>query len=676
MTRPGTHFDGSGVHFAVFSAHAERVELVLFDANHHPVRTVNVTGRSGDIWHVYVAGARPGQRYGYRVHGPWSPVKGHRFNAGKVLLDPFARAISRMPVWNRCLYGYDTGADDLAICRSDSAHYAPVGVVMENMSTLRSPLNIPWSDTIIYETHIKGLTQLHPDVPAELRGTYLGAASAPILDHLKRLGVTAVELLPVHAAVQDERLVRSGLSQYWGYNTLSFFAPDPRFASGDGISAVREFQLMVDALHEAGLEVILDVVFNHTGEGDHLGPTLSFRGLDNASYYLGRSGNARFNFDVTGCGNTLNVAHPFVKQLIMDSLRYWVEVMQVDGFRFDLASSLLRDDRKVSVRAGLLQMIQQDPVLSAVKLIAEPWDTGRGGYRLGQFPYPWREWNDKFRNGVRQFWTAQGADAGQFATRLAGSSDLFRACRRPPSSSINYVTCHDGFTLEDLVSYTIKRNAANGEQNKDGSDANYSTNCGEEGPTTCPDVRARRDQLKRSLLSTLLLSQGVPMLLGGDELGRTQGGNNNPYCQDNEVSWYHWAPAARDKELAAFMGQLIALRKAYPELRRIGYLTGEASDDGTRDVVWWHPDRRAMTPTDWRNSRVFGMQLSRLLVLFNATGEVCDFRLPDPPCGGDWIGCIGLNSVPLGTSVEVPASGVVVAAAQQGFTDRSQGSTA
>ena len=663
MIRPGTRFDGTGVHFAVFSAHAEHVELVLYDADHTPVRTLDVTERSGDIWHVYVAGVQPGQRYGYRVHGPWAPEKGHRFNAGKVLLDPYAKAISRMPIWGKHSYGYDTDADDLTISQTDSVHYAPVGVVLETSSTKRSPLNIPWSDTLIYETHIKGLSKLHPDVPAELRGTFLGAASAPILDHLTRLGVTTIELLPVHTSVQDERLMRAGLSQYWGYNTLSYFAPDARLAAGDGVKAVIEFQMMVDAFHEAGMEVILDVVFNHTGEGNHLGPTLSFRGLDNASYYIAESDDARFYFDTTGCGNTLNVAHPFVKQLIMDSLRYWVEVMHVDGFRFDLMSSLLRDHRQVSMKAGLLQMMQQDPVLSQVKLIAEPWDTGRAGYRLGRFPYPWREWNDRFRDHGRQFWLNSGTDAGQFATRLAGSSDVFKAAHRPPSSSINYITSHDGFTLEDLVSFSTKRNEANGEDNSDGSNSNHSNNCGEEGPSDNPTVLALRDQRKRSLLATLLLSQGVPMLLGGDEIGRTQRGNNNPYCQDNDISWYNWALSDRDKAFLEFVRRLVELRKAHPELRRTAYLTGSTSQEDTRDVVWWHPDGREMTSSDWRHSRAFGMQLSGvLLILFNASSDDYRFQLPALKDGRHWTGRLELDSVALAAYVDLPASGVVVAA--------------
>lgn len=664
MIGPGTHVDGAGVHFAIFSAHAEHVELVLFDEDDQPVRSLDADRRSGDIWHVYVVGACAGQRYGYRVHGPWAPAKGHRFNARKVLLDPYARAISRMPVWDGSLYGYDTDADDLAISQEDSAHHAPIGVVVEPRGTGVYSPNVSWADTVIYETHVKGLSMLHPEVPPDLRGTFRGAVSEPILDHLLRLGVTTVELLPVHAAVQDERLVHANLTQYWGYNSLSFFAPDPRFANGDGIKAVSDFQFMVDTFHQAGLEVILDVVFNHTGEGDHLGPTLSLRGLDNASYYMGRSGEARYYFDTTGCGNTINVANPFVKQLIMDSLRYWVENFHVDGFRFDLASSLLRDRRVVSMKAGLLQMIQQDPLLSGVKLIAEPWDTGRGGYRLGQYPYPWREWNDRYRNVVRRFWTGQEADAGQFATRLAGSSDVFKPAHRPPSSTINYVTCHDGFTLEDLVSYTRKYNTANGEDNQDGSDANFSTNCGVEGATSDEVVGKRRNQLKRSLLTTLFFSQGVPMLLGGDEIGRSQGGNNNPYCQDNEVSWYDWDLAPRDKELYEYVCKLIAFRRMHPELGRLDFLTGHSDASGQRDVIWWHPEGHEMSPADWRNLRVFGMQLSGsnvLLVLFNASGDPCRFNLPKLADGHRWIGQLDLDSAPLDAHVEVPELGVLVA---------------
>ncbi len=662
----GAIWDGSGVRFALFSAHAKRVDLILFDSDHNPVRTIPVTGRTGQVWHVYVGGIAPGQRYGYRVHGPWEPKAGHRFNAKKVLLDPYVRAVSRMPIWDRSLYGHDTGVDDLVISGKDSARSAPIGAVVALNRAPRTFAKIPWSDTIIYETHVKGLSMLHPEVPAKLRGTYMGAASEPVLTHLQKLGVTTIEFLPVHAAVQDERLVRAGLSQYWGYNTLSYFAPDPRFATGDGLSAPDEFRAMVDAFHVADFEVILDVVYNHTGEGDHLGPTLSFRGLDNASYYMPLPENPRYLYDSTGCGNTLNVSCAYVKQLIMDSLRYWVEVMHVDGFRFDLATSLLRDAQGVNLQAGLLQMIQQDPVLSRVKLIAEPWDLGHGGYRLGAFPAPWREWNDKYRDTARRFWCKKGFVAGEFATRLSGSSDLFAHGHRQPSASINYVTCHDGFTLEDLVSYNTKCNEANGEHGQDGSNINYSTNCGVEGLTGEIAILARRDRLKRSLLTTLFMSQGVPLLLGGDELGRSQQGNNNPYCQDNAVSWYSWEFGVRERAMLEFVRALIAFRKAHPGLRRTCFLTGKQDSGGAKDVVWWHPNGREMNSEDWHRTRAFAMWLAApdmLLMCFNATGIEHFFTLPDVETRGGWWGAIGMDPAPLGSRVQIPPQSVVVATA-------------
>lgn len=663
-TRLGATWNGKGVDFALFSAHAKRVELILFDAQHKLTRTVPVRARTDNVWHVYVEGLAPGQRYGYRVDGPWRPTEGHRFNAKKVLLDPYARAISRMPIWDRSLYGHDVESSDLAISGKDSATSAPIGAVVATNSEPSTFAPIPWSDTIIYETHIKGLSMLHPAVPTELRGTYRGAVAEPVIAHLKRLGVTSIELLPVHVAVQDERLVKMGLAQYWGYNSLSYFAPDPRLAAGDGLSAPGEFRQMVQTLHAAGFEVLLDVVYNHTGEGNHLGPTLSFRGLDNASYYIPQPDNTRYLYDTTGCGNTLNVACAHVRQLIMDSLRYWVEEMHVDGFRFDLATSLLRDSRGVNMQADLLQMIQQDPVLSRVKLIAEPWDLGPGGYRLGAFPAPWREWNDRYRDAVRRFFCNQAPVSGEFATRVAGSSDLFAAGHRTPSESVNYVTCHDGFTLEDLVSYTTKRNDANGEQGRDGPSVNYSTNCGTEGPTNEAGTLACRKRLKQSLLTTLFVSQGVPILHGGDEIGRTQRGNNNAYCQDNEISWYDWTLGSREKEMFEFVCTLIAFRKAHRGLCRDHFLTGRKGSDGTRDVVWWHPDGREMNSSDWSHALAFAMWLAApdmLLVCFNSLGRAQSFTLPQLKTGGEWWSAIGLEPAPLGETVRIPPQSVVVA---------------
>ena len=643
ITALGAQLDHDGVNFAIFSAHADRVELVLLDEEHRIERTIDVSGRIGDVWHVYVAGVRPGQRYAYRVHGPWAPDDGHRFNAAKLLLDPYARAISRMPQWHESLFGHDRNKDDRVLNPADSAPYAPIGVVVDPESTAgtKASPRIPWTDTVIYETHVKGLSVLHPDVPAELRGTYLGAASNPVLSHLKYLGVTTVELLPVHTAVQDERLVQRGLSQYWGYNPFSYFVPDSRFSAGGAASAAAEFKAMVDAMHDAGLEVILDVVYNHTGEGSHVGPTLSWRGIDNASYYVAKPGQSRFLYDSTGCGNTLRAEHPFVRRLIMDSLRYWVEVMNVDGFRFDLASTLLRERCVVNMQSGWLQMVQQDPILSKVKLIAEPWDLGRLGYGLGAYPAPWREWNDKYRDAVRRYWRGESGMAGEFATRLAGSSDLFAEGHRRPSSSINYVTSHDGFTLLDLVSYRQKHNLGNQEGNKDGTNANYSQDCGKEGPSADQSVVAKRDRLRRSLLTTLFVSQGVPMILGGDEFGRTQVGNNNAYCQDNEVSWYDWDIDPSKEEMLEFVRQLSAFRKAHPSLRRNQFLTGEVGTRGLPDAVWWHPEGRVMQSEDWASARAFGMWLAApdmLLICFNPTDEPVRFKLSDEYAWGWGLG--------------------------------------
>ena len=634
ITSLGAQLDQNGANFAIFSAHADGVELVLLDEEHRIERTIDVSTRTGDVWHAYVAGVCSGQRYAYRVHGPWAPDDGLRFNAAKLLLDPYAREISRMPQWHESLFGHDRNEDDRVLNPADSAPYAPIGVVVDSGPTTGAKVfpRIPWRDTVIYETHVKGLSVLHPDVPPALRGTYLGAASAPVLSHLKSLGVTTVELLPVHAAVQDERLVQGGLSQYWGYNPLSYFAPDSRFAAGDAASVAAEFRAMVDTMHDAGLEVILDVVYNHTGEGNHVGPTLSWRGIDNASYYVAKPGQSRFLYDSTGCGNTLRAEHPFVRRLIMDSMRYWVEVMNVDGFRFDLTSTLLRERCEVNMQSGWLQMVQQDPILSRVKLIAEPWDVGRRGYRLGACPAPWREWNDKYRDAVRRYWRGESGMAGELATRLAGSSDLFKAGHRRPSSSINYVTSHDGFTLLDLVSYRQKRNLANLEDNKDGTNANYSQDCGKEGPSADQRVVAQRNRLRRSLLTTLFVSQGVPMLLGGDELGRTQLGNNNAYCQDNEISWYDWDIDPSGQEMLDFVRQLIAFRKAHPSLRRNRFLTGEVGANGLPDAVWWHPEGRAMQSEDWAKAHAFGMWLAApdmLLICFNPTGEPVRFKLSD-----------------------------------------------
>ena len=613
----GATWDGLGVNFALYSQHAEAVELVLFDHPDDPApsRTIEVTERTGPIWHVYLPGLRPGQLYGYRVYGPYRPEEGHRFNPNKVLLDPYAKAIGRPLRWHDSLFGYKIGdpAGDLSFSEEDSAPYAPLGAVVEGCFEWGDdrPPRIPWEDTIIYETHVKGITKLHPEVPEPLRGTYLGLTCEPVLEHLKRLGVTTIQLLPVYAKVHDRHLVERGLRNYWGYNPLCYFAPEPEYATNGPLSAVREFKMMVRALHAAGFEVIIDVVYNHTGEGGVLGPTLSFRGIDNRAYYKADPNNPRFLVDYTGTGNTLDVGNPYVIQLIMDSLRYWVTEMHVDGFRFDLAAALARELYDVDMLSTFFQVIQQDPVLSQVKLIAEPWDVGPGGYQVGHFPWQWTEWNGRYRDAVRRFWRGDRGLNGEFATRFAGSSDLYERSGRRPFASINFVTAHDGFTLEDLVSYTKKHNEANLEGNRDGMDENYSTNCGVEGPTQDPSVLACREALKRSLIGTLFLSQGVPMLLGGDELSRTQHGNNNAYCQDNEISWYNWQLDTRKQQFLEFVRQTIWFRKQHRSFRRRHFLTGLPNGGEAPDAVWWHPEGRPMRHEDWTNPELtaFGLLL-------------------------------------------------------------------
>lgn len=604
----GATWDGAGVNVAVYSRHADAVCLLLFDSEdaREPAATLQLTERSGAIWHGYVPGIGPGQLYGFRVEGPYSPGEGHRFNANKVLLDPYARAIGRPLVWDDSLYGYERGhADgDLSFNNQDSVPFAPLGAVVSDAFDWRgieSP-TFPWGETVIYETHVKGISQQHPDVPESIRGTYLGLVAEPIIDHLRRLGVTSIQLLPVHASVQDERLVSQGLAQYWGYNTLSFFAPETGYASGGPASAVHEFKTMVRTLHEAGFEVLLDVVYNHTGEGNHLGPTLSLRGFDNRIYYKERPDNRRFLVDYTGTGNTMDAGQSAVVRLIIDSLRYWVTEMHVDGFRFDLASVIARERFDVNMQAAFFQILHQDPVLSGVKLVAEPWDLGPNGYQLGAFPSQWSEWNDRYRDAVRRFWRGDRNMAGEFATRLVGSSDLYRKRGRRPTASINYVTCHDGFTADDLVSFTRKRNQANFEDGRDGSNANHSMNAGVEGPVADATILARRDLLKRSMLATLMVSQGVPMLLGGDELCRTQRGNNNAYCQDNETSWYHWDLDERQQDFLSYVQRLIAFRRKHPSLRRTRYMTGDADASGAKDGLWWHTEGREMTSEDWTHA--------------------------------------------------------------------------
>ncbi|MDR5683266.1 MAG: glycogen debranching protein GlgX [Armatimonadota bacterium] len=655
----GATWDGLGVNFALYSEHAEAVELVLFDGPDapEPTHTLPLPERTGPVWHGYVPGLRPGQLYGYRVRGLYEPCAGHRFNHHKVLIDPYAKAVGRPLRWHDSLFGYRVGDPngDLSFDTSDSAPYAPLGAVVEDAFEWADdrPPQIPWEDTIIYETHVKGISRLHPEVAESIRGTYLGLASEPIVDHLTRLGVTAVQLLPVHAHVDDRRLVEAGLTNYWGYNPLAYFAPEPAYASaGAGpVEAVREFKMMVRSLHAAGLEVIVDVVYNHTGEGNHLGPTLCFRGVDNRSYYKLSPDEPRYYIDYTGTGNTLDPGNPYVLQLITDSLRYWVTEMHVDGFRFDLAAALARELYDVNMLSAFFKVIQQDPVLSRVKLIAEPWDVGPGGYQIGNFPWYWAEWNGRYRDAVRRFWRGDAGTLGELATRVAGSADLYERSGRRPFASINFVTAHDGFTLQDLVSYERKHNEANLEDNRDGAEDNHSTNCGVEGPSEDTPVVLCRETLKRSLIATLFCSQGVPMLLGGDELSRTQRGNNNAYCQDNELSWYDWNLDERRRAFLESVRQAIALRRRHPTFRRRSFLRG-AGNGPCKDVAWFHPAGREMTPEDWNDPdlRAVGMMLCgqalnefdprgapltdrTFLVLFNG-GRASRFVLPEPP--GEW----------------------------------------
>jgi len=611
----GATWDGEGVNFALFSQHAEKVELCLFDdTGRHERQRIEVRERTDHVWHCYLPEARPGQAYGYRVHGPYKPEEGHRFNPHKLLLDPYARDIVGALRWSDALYGYTIGhrREDLSFDRRDSAALMPKGRVLESAFTWGDDHRprIPWKDMVIYELHVRGFTMRHPDVPAALRGTYAGLGCAPVVDYLRRLGVTTVELLPVHAYANDRHLAERRLQNYWGYNTLGFFAPEPRYSAS---RKVKEFKTMVKTLHSAGIEVILDVVYNHSCEGNQLGPTLSLRGIDNAAYYIVNGDNRRYYDDFTGCGNTLNLQHPRALQLVMDSLRYWVEEMHVDGFRFDLASALAREGGRVEHLSGFFDAIRQDPTLNRVKLIAEPWDLGHGGYQVGNFPAGWAEWNDRYRDSMRGYWKGDGGLIGDVAKRLTGSSDLYAWSGKRPHASINFVTAHDGFTLNDLVSYNDKHNEANLEDNRDGNSNNVSWNCGVEGPTDDPEIRSLRERQKRNLFATLLLAQGVPMLLSGDELGQTQNGNNNAYCQDNELAWIDWTPNDERTALLDFVRRLIALRKRHPTFRRRSFFQGQAlGDAAAKDLAWLRPDGQEMGPDDWNdaNTRCLGMLIS------------------------------------------------------------------
>ncbi|MFJ9833117.1 glycogen debranching protein GlgX [Streptomyces sp. NPDC101169] len=652
----GAVFDGEGTNFALFSEVAERVELILVDdaGAETPVPLHEV---DGFVWHAYLPGVGPGRRYGYRVHGPWQPSLGHRCNPAKLLLDPYARAVDGQIDNHASLYERSPDGPS----PEDSAGHSMLGVVTDpyfDWGDDRPPRR-SYADSVIYEAHVRGLTRVHPEVPERLRGTYAGLAHPAVIDHLTSLGVTAVELMPVHQFVQDGVLQDRGLANYWGYNTIGFFAPHNAYAAfGSSGQQVNEFKAMVKALHAAGLEVILDVVYNHTAEGNEFGPSLSFRGIDNASYYRLVDGDWAHYYDTTGTGNSLLMRHPYVLQLIMDSLRYWVTEMHVDGFRFDLAATLARQFHEVDRLSAFFDLIQQDPVISRVKLIAEPWDVGEGGYQVGNFPPLWSEWNGRYRDAVRDFWRGEPGSLGEFASRLTGSSDLYQHSRRTPRASVNFVTAHDGFTLRDLVSYNDKHNEANGEGNRDGESHNRSWNCGAEGDTDDPAVLELRARQQRNLLATLLLSQGIPMLCHGDEIGRTQRGNNNAYCQDNEVSWVDWEITDEQRSLADFTRYVIGLRARHPVLRRRRFFHGETPVNARQplpDVMWLRPDAREMTERDWHREDAHSMGVflngdaiaerdphgrrvidDSFLVLLNGYWEPVVFRLPDESLGERW----------------------------------------
>ncbi len=660
----GATWDGEGVNFAVFSSRASAIELCLFGGpdGRHEVERIPLQERTGDVWHCYLPDARPGRLYGYRAHGAWSPEIGQRFNPHKLLVDPYAKGLTGPFTWDDALYAYQIGSEyaDLSYDERDSAPYLPRSMVVDTAFTWGDdrPPRVPWSRTVIYEAHVKGLTMRHPDVPPDLRGTYLGVAAEPVIDHLTTLGVTALELLPVHAFVSERRLSQLGLSNYWGYNSLAFFAPDARYASGDRGEQVSEFKTMVKKLHRAGIEVILDVVYNHTAEGDHQGPTLSMRGLDNESYYHLVKDDRRHYMNFTGCGNSVDASNPDAMRLIMDSLRYWVAEMHVDGFRFDLAPVLGRGADPEDPFGRFFDIVRQDPLLSECKLIAEPWDVGEGGYKLGDFPPGWAEWNGRYRDCVRRFWRGDAGQLPELASRLSGSSDLYRA---GPNGSINFITCHDGFTLHDLVTYESKHNHENGEDNRDGHDDNASRNWGSEGETNDPEVNATRARMKRNLLATLVLSQGVPMITAGDEMSRTQRGNNNAYCQDNELTWVDWG--SRDHELLAFCRRLLDVHADNPALRRHAFFQGQAVSGGhLKDVTWVRADGREMGNGDWsRLDHVLGMLLhgeaadekdergiplrgDNLLLLLNGGERAVRFRLPEVDGPGSWIEVINTST--------------------------------
>jgi len=684
----GATWDGWGTNFALFSEVADRVELCLFDEAGTETR-VALTEMDGFVWHGYLPAISPGQRYGYRVHGPFDPRRGSRCSPSKLLLDPYAKAIEGHLTWDEALFDYQW-SDPRRRNTADSAPFIPKNIVINPFFDWGNdrPPRIPYHETVIYEAHVRGLTLRHPEIPPHQRGTYAGLGHPAVIEHLRRIGVTAVELLPVHQFLPDQALAQRDLTNYWGYNTIGFLAPHNRYSSaGQRGEQVGEFKSMIRALHSEGIEVILDVVYNHTAEGDHRGPTLCFRGIDNEAYYRLDLRDPRRYIDYTGCGNSLNVRHPHSLQLIMDSLRYWVLEMHVDGFRFDLASALARELHDVDRLSTFFDLVQQDPVVSQVKLIAEPWDVGEGGYQVGNFPPLWTEWNGKYRDTVRDYWRGQPATLPEFASRLTGSSDLYESSGRRPVASINFVTCHDGFTLADLVSYNNKHNEANGEDNRDGTNDNRSWNCGVEGPSDDPEITELRARQQRNFLTTLFLSQGTPMMMAGDEINRTQGGNNNAYCQDNEISWVDWSSAAGERDLLIFTQKLARLRRRHPVFRRRRFFKGAFSGSGTSDlgadISWLTPAGDEMTEEDWQASyaksvAVFlnGAAISepgprgdpvtddRFLLLFNAGPEPITFTLPESKLSGDWevvIDTISPRGDPVDTIGFLPRTKVDVA---------------
>ena len=660
----GAHWQGHGVNFALFSANATAVELCLFSEDGETeLQRITLPEHTNDVWHGFVPGLMPGQRYGYRVHGPYDPENGHRFNPNKLLLDPYAYAHMGEVIWDPAVFGYVMESmDDLTFDERDSAPFMPKCVVVDHgfdFTGERGHKDMPWEDTIFYEAHVKGFTRLRHDIPERLRGTYAGLAEQPVIDYIKSLGVTSVELLPIHTFVNDSQLLEQGKVNYWGYNTIGFFAPDPRYASHRP-DTLKEFKELVARFHENGLQVILDVVYNHTAEGNEKGPTFSFKGIDNASYYRLLPDQKRYYINETGTGNTVNVSHPRVLQMVMDSLRYWTEHTSVDGFRFDLGTILAREPNGFDNRSGFLKACSQDPTLAHVKLIAEPWDCGPGGYQVGGFPPGWAEWNDKFRDTVRDFWRDQ-APASALTERMCASGDIFNHYGRKPWSSVNFVTAHDGFTLNDVVSYNEKHNEENGENNQDGNSDNRSWNCGAEGPTTDPAINALRSRQIRNMLATLLLSQGTPMLLAGDEFGRTQCGNNNAYCQDNEIAWLNWELKDKGKHLVEFVRQLTALRHRFPILRRNRYYTGKCNETlGVKDLTWINANGREMEDEHWgdSNMKCFGMLMdgraqptgiqkrggdATMLLVVNGHNDLVEFTLPESYGSDEWALLVDTN---------------------------------